>query len=99
MAEVPARERAKSPRSCLTDSLTASLPVLPVLPGCAGCAAAAGMPACPAGVVGLWAVFVVVLGVELRAGWCGDGVAAGCVGLFFDGPSVGVDGGVVLFAE
>ena len=96
MAEVPARERAKSPRSCLTDSLTASLPVLP---GCAGCAAAAGMPACPAGVVGLWAVFVVVLGVELRAGWCGDGVAAGCVGLFFDGPSVGVDGGVVLFAE
>jgi hypothetical protein len=49
--------------------------------------------------VGLWAVFVVVLGVELGAGWCGDGVAAGCVGLFFDGPSVGVDGGVVLFAE
>ena len=49
-------------------------------------------------VVGLWAVFVVVLGVELGAGWCGDGVAAGCVGLFGDGPSVGVDGGVVLFA-
>ena len=52
-----------------------------------------------AGVVCLWAGFAVVLGVELGACWCGDGVAAGCVWLLFDGPSGGVDGGVVLFAK
>ncbi|MSX76143.1 MAG: hypothetical protein F2744_10805, partial [Actinobacteria bacterium] len=39
----------------------------------------------------LWAGFAVVLGVELGAGWCGDDVSAGFVGVFGDGPAVGVE--------
>ena len=46
----------------------------------------------------LGAGFAVVLGVELGAGWCGDDVSAGFVGVFGDGPAVGVEEGVVWFA-
>ena len=48
---------------------------------------------------GLGAGFAVVLGVELGAGWCGDDVSAGFVGVFGDGPAVGVEQCVVWFAE
>jgi hypothetical protein len=47
----------------------------------------------------LGAGFAVVLGVELGAGWCGDDVSAGFVGVFGDGPAVGVEEGVVWFAK
>ena len=46
----------------------------------------------------LGAGFAVVLGVELGAGWCGDDVSAGFVGVFGDGPAVGVEECVVWFA-
>jgi hypothetical protein len=46
----------------------------------------------------LGAGFAVVLSVELGAGWCGDDVSAGFVGVFGDGPAVGVEQCVVWFA-